>query len=180
MDARPPDAPVPVLVRTQRLEIRRLAPGDEVRLQAVFEGAGDHFVAVTGRPHPAPDAAEREIGECARTPGREVALRVSRESGEDVGAAGWWVGNPAPEVALLGMLLVTHPHRRRGVAREALGGLEARLRAEGVSRLRSAVAAGDRRAGEILRGLGFAPLEQRHAGFQHGRVRLGVFERALV
>jgi GNAT superfamily N-acetyltransferase len=179
MDATPLDAPDRVLARMPRLEILRLAPGDEARLQAVFEGAGDHFVAVTGRPHPAPDAAELEIRDCARTPGREVALLVSRETGGDVGAAGWWLGNPEPEVALLGMLLVAHPHRRRGLAREALGGLEAWLRAEGATRLRSAAAAGDRRAHEILRALGFAALEQRHAGLEHGRVRLGVFEKTL-
>jgi GNAT superfamily N-acetyltransferase len=167
------------IARTRRLEILRLGPGDEDRLQAVFEAAGDHFIAVTGRPHPAPDAAEREIRGCAQAPGRDVAVLVSRETGEDVGAAGWWVGNPEPHVALLGTLLVALPHRRRGLAREALEGLEGWLRAAGVTGLRSAAPAGDRRAHEVLRALGFSPLEQRHVPMEHGRVRLALYEKAL-
>jgi RimJ/RimL family protein N-acetyltransferase len=175
------DAPDDDLIaRTPRLEIRLLGAGDEARLQAAFREAGDHFLPVTGRPEPDPDAAEREIRSCASSPGRDVAVLVCRETGRDVGAVGWWLGHPEPDVALLGMLMVAMPHRRRGVAREALGGLEGWLGGEGVTRVRSAATADDRRAQEVLKALGFAEMnEQRHVGLDRGRVRLSMLEKRI-
>jgi RimJ/RimL family protein N-acetyltransferase len=165
---------------TARLRIRLLSPGGEEALQAVFAAAGDYFLSVTGRPEPDPDAALREIQGCAATPGRDVALVALRETGETVGALGWWRGNPAPDVALLGMLLVVPEHRRQGIAREALGALEGWLRARGVARLRTGVATHDRRAAGVLLALGFARMGVReHAALGLDMVHLTLWERAL-
>lgn len=166
------------LFTTERLEARVLSPGDEEPLQRVFEGAGDYFLTITGEPSPAPDAAEREIRACASTPGREVALLSLRASGLPVGAAGWWRGNPEPEVALVGMLLLTREERGRGLAREALDGLARTLGEQGVTHLRTGVGAGDERTQALLRALGFAPLDQRkHVELDRGRIMLALFER---
>jgi RimJ/RimL family protein N-acetyltransferase len=177
----PSDAPHDDLVaRTPRLEIRLLGAGDEARLQAVFREAGDHFLPVTGRPAPDPDAAEREIRGCAASPGRDVAALVWRDTGRDVGAVGWWLGHPEPDVTLLGMLMVAMQHRQRGVAREALAGLEGWLAGEGITRVRSAASADDRRAQAVLKALGFREMnEQRHVGLDRGRLRLSMLEKRI-
>lgn len=156
----PPEAPAATL-ETPRLLLRRLAPGDEAPLQAAFDAAGDHFATVTGQPQAAPDAAEREIRACEATPGRQIALVSARESGETVGVIGWWAGNPEPDVALLGTLIVLPAHRGQGIAREMLEAAEGWLRAHGTTRLRTAV--GRRRAPvhAVLRALGFAEMSIR-------------------
>lgn len=169
------DAP---LFTTERLEARVLSPGDGEPLQGVFEGAGDYFLTITGEPSPAPDAAERELRACASTPGREVALLSLRDTGRPVGAVGWWQGNPEPDVALVGMLLLVREERGRGLAREALDGLAATLGTQGVARLRTGVGAGDERTQSLLRALGFTPLDQRkHVELDRGRIMLALFER---
>jgi RimJ/RimL family protein N-acetyltransferase len=169
------DAP---LFSTERLEARILSPGDEEPLQRVFEAAGDYFLGITGEPAPAPDAAEREIRSCAGTPGREVALLRLHADGRPVGAVGWWQGNPEPEVALVGMLLVVREARGQGLAREALDGLAGSLATQGVRRLRTGAGAGDQRTQALLRALGFAPLDQRrHVELDRGRIMLALFER---
>jgi RimJ/RimL family protein N-acetyltransferase len=170
----------PAALETERLDIRSATPDDVERLQRVFTAAGDHFLTVTGRPEPEPDAAEREIRGSLATPGRDVAIFTLRESGVDVGAAGWWAGSPEPTVALLGMLMVDPAHRRAGIAREALGALEMWLAGHGVRRIRSGVGAGDEKAHAILRGLGFAPMdERRHVGLERGRVMIALFEKEI-
>jgi RimJ/RimL family protein N-acetyltransferase len=167
-------------MESDRLDIRTLGPDDVDRLQGVFRAAGDHFLTITGRPEPEPDAAEREIRGCMATPGRDVAIFTLRETGEDVGAAGWWAGSPEPDVALLGMLMIHPKHRRRGIAREALGALEVWMAGRGIRRIRSGVGAGDERAHAILRGLGFLPMdERRHVALDRGRVMIALFEKAV-
>jgi RimJ/RimL family protein N-acetyltransferase len=171
---------VPAEMESDRLVIRTLGPDDVDRLQAVFHAAGDHFLTVTGRPEPEPDAAEREIRGSLATPGRDVALITLRDTGEDVGAAGWWRGSPEPDVALLGTLMVTPRHRRQGIAREALGALQVWLAGHGVRRIRSGVGSGDERAQAILRGLGFAPMdERRHVALDRGRIMIALFEKQV-
>ena len=173
-------ADAPFAFSTERLEARALSPGDEAELQQVFEAAGDYFLAVMGRPEPDPDAAEREIRACAATPGRAIALLSLRDGGGPVGALGWWSGNPAPEVALVGTLLLVPGQRGRGLAREALDGLAARLAPDGIQRLRTGVGAGDQRTHALLRALGFQPLDQRtHISLDRGRVMLALFEREI-
>jgi RimJ/RimL family protein N-acetyltransferase len=170
----------PAVLETDRLEIRTLVADDVERLQRLFVDAGDHFLTVTGKPEPEPDAAEREIRGCLATPGRDVALFTLRETGEDVGAAGWWRGSPEPDVALLGMLMVSPSRRRKGIAREALGALEVWLAGHGVRRIRSGVGAGDERAQAVLRGLGFAPMdERRHVALDRGRIMIALFEKEI-
>ncbi|HEV2150281.1 MAG TPA: GNAT family N-acetyltransferase, partial [Longimicrobiaceae bacterium] len=115
----------PPFPETGRLTLRLLGPEDAPELQRVFVAAGDYFLGVTGRPEPDPDAAERELRGSASTPARGVALVSLRETGEPVGALGWWAGNPEPDIALLGMLLVVPERRGAGIAREALGAVEA-------------------------------------------------------
>lgn len=170
----------PPFPSTSRLELRLLGPDDAPALQRVFAAAGDHFLGVTGRPEPDPDAAERELLGSAATPGRGVALSTLRETGEPVGALGWWAGHPAPDVALLGMLLTVEHRRREGLAREALGALEAWLAARGVRRLRTGVAARDRRAGEVLPALGFARMSiAEHQALGLDMAHLALWEKAL-
>lgn len=170
----------PISFSTERLEARTLSPGNEAELQEVFAAAGDYFLSITGRPEPEPDAAEREIRSCAATPGRAVALLSLREENRAVGALGWWAGNPSPEIALVGMLLVIPDERGKGLAREALDGLAAWLAREGVQRLRTGVGAGDQRTHSLLHALGFAPLDQRtHVSLDRGRIMIALFERGI-
>jgi RimJ/RimL family protein N-acetyltransferase len=167
-------------LETDRLDIRTLGADDVERLQRVFTAAGDHFLTVTGRPEPDPDAAEREVRGCMATPGRDVAVFTLRATGEDVGAAAWWRGSPEPDVALLGMLVVDPAHRRQGIAREALGALELWLAGHGIRRIRSGVGAGDQKAQAVLGGLGFAPMdERRHVGLDRGRIMIALFEKVI-
>lgn len=171
------DAPA---LRTARLALRPLAPGDEAGLQAVFEAAGDHFLPLTGRPEPDPDAAAREVEGGARTPGRDVALVSLHESGEPVGALGWWRGHPEPDVALVGMLLVVPARRGEGIAREALGALEEWLRSTGIRRLRTGVSTRDRRAPAVLEALGFRAMSIRdHAALGLDGVHVALWEKPL-
>ena len=126
------------VLESPRLSIRTLARDDEPRLRAVFDAAPDWHAAL-GRPAD-PDAAGQELAGCAANPGRAVAVLTLRETGEDVGAAGWWLHRPEPSLALLGTLLVVPGQRGQGLAREALGALEGWLAENGVHELRTAFA----------------------------------------
>lgn len=126
----------PLLVESPRLRIRALGPGDEARLQAVFDAAPDWHQAL-GRPAD-PAAATAEVAASAAAEGRAVAVLTLREAEEDVGAIGWWRERPEPGVALLGTLLVVPAHRGAGLACEALAALEAWLAEGGTRELRTA------------------------------------------
>src|SRR5690606_35484311 len=123
----PAPEPFPRQLSTGRLLLQRAGPEAEAELQAVFRAAGDHFTTVTGRPEPDPDAAARELRSAGSAEGREVFRVRRRESGEAVGAVGWWEGHPEPGVTLLGMLLIDGRRRREGLGREALGAVEGAL-----------------------------------------------------
>lgn len=174
-----PSEPTP-LFRTDRLVARAVTPAEQALLQWVFERCGDFFQPITGRPAPDADAAEREVGSCAATPGREVAVLVREETGEPVGALGWWQGNPDPETTLLGMLMVVPAERKRGIAREAIDGLAAWASGRGIRRLRTGVAAQATATHALLRSLGFEPLDQRtHVSVDRGRMMIALFDRAV-
>jgi GNAT superfamily N-acetyltransferase len=126
----------PPALESPRLILRALRPGDEARLQAVFDAAPDWHAAL-GRPAD-PKAAAAEVGASASAAGRQVAVLTLRETGYDVGAVGWWGEKPEPGVALLGTLLVVPAHRGLGLAREALAALEGWLAADGTRELRTA------------------------------------------
>jgi RimJ/RimL family protein N-acetyltransferase len=126
----------PPTVESPRLLLHALRPGDEARLQAVFDAAPDWHAAL-GRPAD-PGAAAAEVAASAASPGRTVAVVTLRETGEDVGAVGWWREKPEPGIALLGTLLIVPTHRGAGLAREALTALERRLAEEGTRELRTA------------------------------------------
>lgn len=126
----------PLVIESSRLLLHALAPGDEARLQAVFDAAPDWHAAL-GRPA-VPGAAAAEIAAAAAHAGREVAVIVDRATGEDAGALGWWLHRPEPSLALLGTLLVVPGRRGGGVAREALSALEGWLAEAGVHELRTA------------------------------------------
>lgn len=123
-------------IESPRLLLRALRSGDEARLQAVFDAAPDWHAAL-GRPAD-PNAAASEVAASSAAPGREVAVVELRETGEGVGAVGWWREKPEPGVALLGTLLIVPAHRGAGLAREALAALEERLAADGTRELRTA------------------------------------------
>lgn len=176
----PGPEPLADVLSTPRLRLQRAVLEMEGELQAVFEAAGDHFTTVTGRPQPDADAAAREIRSAAGAEGREVYLVRLHPGGEAVGAVGWWERHPEPEVALLGMLLVDQRRRREGLGREALAAVEEALRARGIRELRTGVGAGDVRRQEVLRALGFSPLdERRHVSLDRGRVMIALFRKEL-
>lgn len=154
---------------------------DAEALQSVFERAGDHFLRVTGRAAPAPDAARRELASASSTPGREVALIEPTGAGHGpLGALGWWAGHPEPDLALLGMLMIVSEERRRGLAGEALRLLESRLRAAGIASLRTAIGAEDAAARAFLEAVGFVSMDQRtHVDVDSGRLRIAFFEKVL-
>lgn len=169
-----------LLFETSRLRLLGLQAGDEERLQAVFSAAGDYFLTVTGRPEADPDAAAREIAATSSIPGRRIGLLELREEGEPAGAIGWWQGHPEPDIALLGMLVVVPTLRGRGLAREALGGLERWLRDQEIRRVRTGVGAGDTQKHALLAALGFEPLdERRHVSLDRGRVMIALFEKPV-
>lgn len=160
------------------VELRLAGPDDEAVLQAVFEGAADYFERLTGRPAADPDAAERELRAAGSSEGREVG--ILRAAGEPVGAIGWWAGSPEPEIALLGMLLVIGPSRRRGHAREGLRLLESRLRESGIARVRTGVGADDALAQRFLEAVGFTSMDRRtHVDMDGGRLRIAFYQKEL-
>ena len=168
------------LFETDRLTLVQATPDHTAELQSVFEAAGDHFLTVTGRPEPEPDAAQREIDACARIPGRMVAI-LREEGGDAVGALGAWLHHPDQGLALVGMLMVVRDRRREGLAREALDGFSLWAAGQGVRALRTATGAGDAGAQEIVRALGFQPLDERtHIGLDRGRIMIALFERPTV
>ncbi|HEX2210456.1 MAG TPA: GNAT family N-acetyltransferase [Longimicrobium sp.] len=154
-----PDAPIDI--ETARLAIRVLGAGDEDRLQRVLDACADHFTALQGLPGPAPDAGAQELTACLATPGRQVAVLTLLDSGEDVGAAGWWAGNPEPDRALLGMLMIAPAHRRQGLAREALDAVEVWLAGRGIAALRTAFQRRRFAVHPIVRALGFREMSIR-------------------
>lgn len=169
-----------VMFFSPRLQAERVRAGDEERLQSVFGAAGDYFIPVTGEPRPDPDAAIREIRSCAEVAGREAVVLVVREDERDVGAIGWWEGVPEPDVALLGMLLVSSGERGRGYAREAMQALEELLSKRQIRRLRTGVGAHDAEKHALLLALGFSPLDERtHVSLDRGRMMLALFEKTL-
>ncbi len=128
--------PASAAIHSPRLAVHPLGPGGEARLEAVFAAAPD-WHAATGRPAD-PAAAALEIAGSAADAGRAIAVLTLRETGEDVGAVGWWMNRPEAGMALLGTLLVAPSHRRNGLAREALDALEAWLAGAGATELRTA------------------------------------------
>jgi len=172
----PQDDPI---ITSPRLVIRPLGPDDAERLQAVFEAAPDHFTVVAGAAGPEPGSAAGEIREAAARPGREVAL-ISLRDGGDVGAIGWWAGNPEPDVALLGMIVVVPSERGAGVAAEALGALEGWLAARGMRRLRTAFQRRRLAIHPVVRALGFAEMSIReHTSLGIGGAGISLWEKGI-
>jgi GNAT superfamily N-acetyltransferase len=165
---------------TKRLAAQLLRQGNGALLQLVFTRAADYFQRLAGTSSPDPDAAERELAACARTPGREVALLTHLSSGEPTGAMGWWRGNPEPALTLLGMLLIVPEHRGQGLGREAVQGLERWLAPQGIQRLRTAVPALAHQEHRLLRSLGFEQLPIRdHVALGLAGSHLALFEKAI-
>jgi GNAT superfamily N-acetyltransferase len=151
----------PIDIETTRLAIRALGAGDEDRLQRVFEACADHFGVLMGQPRPAADAGEQELRACEQTWGRQVAVLTRIDTGEDVGAVGWWAGNPGPDRALLGMLMIHPAHRRQGLAREALQAVEVWLAGRGIAALRTAFQRRRLAVHPVVRALGFTEMSIR-------------------
>jgi GNAT superfamily N-acetyltransferase len=169
----------PLEMETDRLLVHALGAGDQARLQRVFEACADHFSVLMGQ-RVAPDAAAGELAACAANPGRAVALLTLAATGEDVGAIGWWRGNPEPDRALLGMLMVHPAHRRQGLATEALLALEVRLRGQGIRALRTAFQRKRFAVHPIVKGLGFREMSiAEHALLGLGGVGVSLWEKPI-
>lgn len=170
----------PLEIETDRLVLRTLGPGDEDRLQQIFERCPQHFAALTGKPGPDPDAATNELAACAASPARQVAALVHVDTRRDVGAVGWWEGNPEPDRALLGMLMVVPEHRGEGLGREALAGLEVWLAGRGIRALRTAFQRRRLAVHPIVRALGFAEMSLReHTALGLGGVGVSLWEKPI-
>ena len=170
----------PIDIETARLAIRALGAGDEDRLQRLFEACADHFSALTGAPRPAPDAGAQELRSCETTWGRQVAMLTLLDTGEDVGAVGWWAGNPGPDRALLGMLMIHPAHRRQGLAREALEAVEVWLGGRGITALRTAFQRRRLAVHPIVRALGFTEMSIReHALLGLPGVGISLWEKPV-
>jgi GNAT superfamily N-acetyltransferase len=170
----------PLAIETDRLVLRALGPGDQARLQAVFAACADHFRILSGTPGPEPGAAAAEIAASAATPGREVALLTTLETGEEVGAVAWWAGNPEADRALIGMLMVVPGHRGQGLAAEALAGLEVWLAGRGIRALRTAFQRRRLAVHPIVRALGFREMSIRdHTLLGLGGVGISLWEKPL-
>jgi GNAT superfamily N-acetyltransferase len=148
-------APPAPLLETVRLVLLPAAAADVAAVQRVFERCADHFTALTGAAGPAADAARTELATAGETSGRRVALVVPSEGGEAVGALGWWEGNPLPDRALLGMLMIVPERRGEGLAREALGALEVWLAGRGIRAVRTAFQRRRLPLHAVVRALGF-------------------------
>lgn len=169
----------PLELETDRLLLHTLAPGDEARLQRVFEACADHFAVLMSQ-RVAPDAAAAELASCAATPGRGVAVLTLAETGEDVGAIGWWLGNPEPDRALLGMLMIAPAHRKQGLAREALSALEVWLRGQGIRAMRTAFQRRRLAVHPIVKALGFREMSiAEHALLGLGGVGVSLWEKPV-
>lgn len=169
----------PLELETDRLLLHTLRAGEEARLQRVFEVCADHFALLTGQPV-SPGAAAGEMAACASTPGRGVAVLTRADTGEDVGAVGWWLGNPEPDRALLGMLMVHPSHRRQGLAREALEALEVWLRGRGIRALRTAFQRRRLAVHPVVRALGFTEMSiAEHALLGLGGVGVSLWEKPV-
>jgi GNAT superfamily N-acetyltransferase len=170
----------PIDIETARLAIRALGPGDEDRLQRVFTACADHFAALTGQRAPAPDAAAQELRACEETWGRQVAVLTLLHTGEDVGAVGWWAGNPGPDRALLGMLMIDPAHRGQGLAREALQAVEVWLGGRGIRALRTAFQRRRLPIHPIVRALGFTEMSVReHTLLGLGGAGISLWEKPV-
>ncbi|HEX8393127.1 MAG TPA: GNAT family N-acetyltransferase [Longimicrobium sp.] len=170
----------PLEIETDRLLLRTLGPGEEAALQEMFTRCADHFRILSGLPAPDPDAAAREIAGCAATPGRDVALLSLVQTGEAVGAIGWWAGNPEADKALIGMVMIAPEHRRQGLAREALSGLQVWLVGRGMRALRTAFQRRRLPVHPIVRGLGFREMSIRdHAALGLGSAGISLWEKPL-
>jgi GNAT superfamily N-acetyltransferase len=170
----------PIDIETARLAIRALSAADEGRLQRLFEACADHFSALTGQPRPAPDAAAQELRACEQTWGRQVAMLTLADTGQDVGAVGWWAGNPGPDRALLGMLMIDPEHRRQGLAREALDAVEVWLGGRGIVALRTAFQRRRLAVHPIVRALGFTEMSIReHALLGLPGVGISLWEKPV-
>jgi GNAT superfamily N-acetyltransferase len=174
VDAAPPE------LETDRLLIHTLGPDDEARLQRVFETCADHFAVLMGQRGVAPDAAAAELAACGATPGRAVAVLTLARTGEDVGAIGWWLGNPEPDRALLGMLMIAPAHRGQGLAREALGALEVWLRGQGMRAVRTAFQRRRFAVHDIVTALGFREMSiAEHALLGLGGAGVSLWEKPV-
>jgi GNAT superfamily N-acetyltransferase len=170
----------PIDIETARLAIRALGAGDEDRLQRVFTACADHFTALTGQRAPAPDAAVQELRACQETWGRQVAVLTLLDTGEDVGAVGWWAGNPGPDRALLGMLMIDPAHRGQGLAREALQAVEVWLGGRGIRALRTAFQRRRLPIHPIVRALGFTEMSVReHTLLGLGGAGISLWEKPV-
>ena len=169
----------PLELETDRLLLHTLAPGDEARLQRVFEACADHFAILTGQ-RLTPGAAAGELAACAATPGRAVAVLTLAETGEDVGAVGWWRGNPEPDRALLGMLMIHPAHRRQGLAREALEALQVWLRGQGIRAVRTAFQRRRFAVHDVVQALGFREMSiAEHALLGLGGAGVSLWEKPV-
>ena len=170
----------PLEIETDRLVVHTLAADGEARLQRVFEACADHFRVLMGQNGPGPDAAAAELAACAATPGRGVALLTLAATGEDVGAAGWWAGNPEADRALLGMLMVVPAHRGQGLAREALAALEVSLAGRGIRALRTAFQRRRLAVHPVVKAFGFREMSiADHALLGLGGVGVSLWEKPI-
>ena len=115
----------------ERFELREATPAAREDVAAVMRECGDYYRLVQGRPAQAEDVDKffsRDVP--GIDPGNVRAYGIY--SGPDiVGLAGLVLGWKRPGQSMIGLLLVSERHRKRGFARAACDALEAIARASG-------------------------------------------------
>jgi RimJ/RimL family protein N-acetyltransferase len=165
------------------VHLRPLA-GDEAELaelQRVLEGSPRYFEKIRGE-GPAADEAHKLWS--ALPEGRSIREKTvfgMYAGGQLVGCAELVRGYPAPDTAIIGLLVVHESHQRRGLGTRALLQLEHALRGfPEIRRLRLGVMSTNPEAMHFWTGLGFAATGEKRPHHE-GKVSsiLHVFEKPL-
>jgi ribosomal protein S18 acetylase RimI-like enzyme len=149
--------------RTERLHVRRAAPGDEEAVQAVLEAAPGYHELVDGAP-PASRAGADLVADADADADRLLLLLWPGTGGAAVGLLDLQLHWPEPGAAHVRLLLLREALQGRGLGREATRGLEEALRSDGFQALRLSVTGENAGARAFWERIGFAPVERLAAG----------------
>jgi ribosomal protein S18 acetylase RimI-like enzyme len=149
--------------RTERLHVRRAAPGDEEIVQAVLDGAPGYHELVDGAPAEARAGADL-LADADADSDRLLLLLWPGAGGPAVGLIDLQLHWPDPGAAHVRLLLLREAQHGRGLGREATRGLEEALRGQGFRALRLSVTGENAGARAFWERIGFAPVEWLEAG----------------
>lgn len=132
---------------------------DVPSLQAALEEAPDYHVLAEGSPA-RPGAAADLLADAEADPDRTLWVLRLRAGRQVAGLLDVQLHWPDPGAAHVRLLLLREPLQGRGLGREVVAALEARLRAEGFRVLRLSVTHENRDARAFWEHVGFAPASE--------------------